>query len=74
MRLSAGHDISPTWNPQDNTSEECAAMRVLDRLLKPTVARLVAERIEEERLDALYRYRVHSDPTRLKIHPTAVVK
>ena len=48
-------------------------MRVLDRLLKPTVARLVAERIEEERLDALYRYRVHSDPTRLKIHPTAVV-
>jgi hypothetical protein len=31
-------------------------MRVLDRLLKPTVARLVAERIEEERLDALYRY------------------
>ena len=48
-------------------------MRILDRFLKPTVARLVAERIEEERLDALYRYRVHSDPTRLKIHATAVV-
>jgi maltose O-acetyltransferase len=42
-------------------------------MLKPTVDRLVAERIEEERLDALYRYRVHSDPARLQIHPTAVV-
>ena len=31
-------------------------MRLLDRLLRPTVARLLAERIEEERLDALYRY------------------
>jgi hypothetical protein len=31
------------------------------------------ERIKEERLDALYRYRVHSDPARLRIHPTAVV-
>ena len=48
-------------------------MRLLDRLLKPTVARLVATCIEEERVDALYRYRVHSDPTRLTIHPTAVV-
>ena len=48
-------------------------MRLLDRLLRPTVARLLAERIAEERLDALYRYRVHSDPTRLRIHPTAVV-
>ena len=37
-------------------------MRLLDRLLKPTVARLVATCIEEERVDALYRYRVHSDP------------
>jgi acetyltransferase-like isoleucine patch superfamily enzyme len=48
-------------------------MRLLDRLLKPTVARLVASCIEEERVDALYRYRVHSDPARLTIHPTAVV-
>ena len=48
-------------------------MRLLDRLLKPTVARLVAAYIEEERVDALYRYRVHSDPPRLTIHPTAVV-
>jgi acetyltransferase-like isoleucine patch superfamily enzyme len=48
-------------------------MRLLERMLKPTVDRLVAERIEEERLDALYRYRVHSDPARLWIHPTAVV-
>jgi hypothetical protein len=37
------------------------------------VARLVATCIEEERVDALYRYRVHSDPARLTIHPTAVV-
>jgi acetyltransferase-like isoleucine patch superfamily enzyme len=48
-------------------------MRLLERMLRPTVDRLVAERIEEERLDALYRYRVHSDPARLWIHPTAVV-
>jgi acetyltransferase-like isoleucine patch superfamily enzyme len=48
-------------------------MKLLDRLLKPTVERLLAERIEEEGLDALYRYRVHSDPARLRIHPTAVV-
>jgi hypothetical protein len=41
-------------------------MRLLDRLLKPTVvARLVAPCIEEERVDALYRYRVYSDPARL---------
>jgi acetyltransferase-like isoleucine patch superfamily enzyme len=49
------------------------AMRLLDKVLKPMVARLVAECIEEERVDALYRYRVHSDPARLTIHPTAVV-
>ena len=48
-------------------------MRLLDRLLKPTVDRLLDERIQEEGLDALYRYRVHSDPARLRIHPTAVV-
>ena len=48
-------------------------MRWLDQLLRPTVERLVAERIEEEKLDALYRYRVHSDPARLTIDPTAVV-
>jgi acetyltransferase-like isoleucine patch superfamily enzyme len=48
-------------------------MRLLDRLLKPTVDRLLAERIEEEGLEALYRYRVHSNPARLHLHPTAVV-
>jgi acetyltransferase-like isoleucine patch superfamily enzyme len=48
-------------------------MRLLDRLLKPTVDRLLDERIQEEGLEALYRYRVHSDPSRLHIHPTAVV-
>jgi hypothetical protein len=42
-------------------------------LLKPTIDRLLEERIKEEHLDALYRYRVHSDPARLRIHPTAVV-
>lgn len=48
-------------------------MRLLDRLLGPSVERLVAQRIEEERLDALYRYRVHSDPRRLHLHPTAIL-
>jgi acetyltransferase-like isoleucine patch superfamily enzyme len=48
-------------------------MRLLDRLLKPTIDRLLDERIQEEGLEALYRYRVHSDPSRLHIHPTAVV-
>ena len=48
-------------------------MRLLDRLLKPTVDRLLDERIQAEGLEALYRYRVHSDPSRLHIHPTAVV-
>jgi hypothetical protein len=51
-------------------------MRLLDRLLRPTVARLVMERIEEERLDALYRYRVHSGPARLRIHrpPSSIMR
>ena len=53
--------------------ERGVTVRLLDRFFKPTVARLVAECIEEERVDALYRYRVHSDPARLTIHPTAVV-
>ena len=35
-------------------------MRLLDRLLKPTVDRLVAACIEEERVDALYRYRAEN--------------
>jgi acetyltransferase-like isoleucine patch superfamily enzyme len=48
-------------------------MRLLDRLLRPTVDRLLDERIQAEGLEALYRYRVHSDPARLHIHPTAVV-
>jgi acetyltransferase-like isoleucine patch superfamily enzyme len=48
-------------------------MRLLDRLLKPTIDRLLDERIQEEGLEGLYRYRVHSDPSRLHIHPTAVV-
>jgi acetyltransferase-like isoleucine patch superfamily enzyme len=48
-------------------------MRLLDRLLKPTVDRLLDERIQAEGLEAFYRYRVHSDPARLHIHPTAVV-
>lgn len=46
---------------------------VLGRLLRPTVDRLVDERIEREQLDALYRYRCHGDRTRLTIPDTAVV-
>lgn len=49
----------------------------LIRLLRPTVDRLVAEalaeRIEQEKLDAMYRYRVHGDPSRLSLAQTAVV-
>jgi acetyltransferase-like isoleucine patch superfamily enzyme len=52
-------------------------MGLLERLLHGTVARMVAhelaEQLEKEQLDALYRYRVHSDRSRLHIHPTAVV-
>jgi acetyltransferase-like isoleucine patch superfamily enzyme len=52
-------------------------MGLLDRMLRGRVDRLVAEalaeQLEKEQLDALYRYRVHSDPSRLYIHPTAVV-
>ncbi len=52
-------------------------MGLLDRMLRGRVDRLVAEalaeQLEKEQLDALYRYRVHSDPSRLHIHPTAVV-
>ena len=52
-------------------------MGLLDRMLRGRVDRLVAEslaeQLEKEQLDALYRYRVHSDRSRLRIHPTAVV-
>jgi acetyltransferase-like isoleucine patch superfamily enzyme len=52
-------------------------MGLLDRMLRGRVDRLVsealAEQLEKEQLEALYRYRVHSDPSRLHIHPTAVV-
>jgi acetyltransferase-like isoleucine patch superfamily enzyme len=55
-------------------------MSVLDRLLRRLLARpvaaLVREALEEQRRednDGLYRYRVHGDPSRLHIDPTAVV-
>jgi acetyltransferase-like isoleucine patch superfamily enzyme len=52
-------------------------MGLLDRLLRDKVDRMVAkslaEHLEKEQVDALYRYRVHSDRSRLHIHPTAVV-
>lgn len=52
-------------------------MGLLDRVLGGTVRRMVAdalaEQLEKEQVDALYRYRVHSDRSRLHIHSTAVV-
>ena len=52
-------------------------MRLLDRLiarlLRGPVEALVAERMEELKLDALYSYRWHGDRSRLHIPETAVV-
>jgi acetyltransferase-like isoleucine patch superfamily enzyme len=60
-------------------------MRLLDRLITrlldgplsdvvtARVNAAVDERVEELKLDALYRYRMHGDPARLHIHETAVV-
>jgi acetyltransferase-like isoleucine patch superfamily enzyme len=52
-------------------------MRLLDRLiarlLRGPVEALVAERIDELKLDALYSYRWHGDRSRLHIPDTAVV-
>jgi len=55
-------------------------MQLLDALitrlrtpLEKLVAAEVARQIEEQQLDALYRYRLHGDPARLHIPDTAVV-
>jgi acetyltransferase-like isoleucine patch superfamily enzyme len=52
-------------------------MGLLDRMVRATVNRMITtaltEHLEKEQVDTLYRYRVHSDPSRLQIHPTAVV-
>jgi acetyltransferase-like isoleucine patch superfamily enzyme len=52
-------------------------MGLLDRMVRATVNRMITtaltEYLEKEQVDTLYRYRVHSDPSRLRIHPTAVV-
>jgi acetyltransferase-like isoleucine patch superfamily enzyme len=50
-----------------------AIERLLQRLLAPTVESLVGKALEEQKVDTLYDYRVHSDPSRLHIDPTAVV-
>jgi acetyltransferase-like isoleucine patch superfamily enzyme len=47
--------------------------RLLDGPLEALVTRKVDERVEALKLDALYRYRMHGDPSRLRIHETAVV-
>jgi acetyltransferase-like isoleucine patch superfamily enzyme len=47
--------------------------RLIARLLRGPVEALVAERIEELKLDALYSYRWHGDRSRLHIPDTAVV-
>jgi acetyltransferase-like isoleucine patch superfamily enzyme len=50
---------------------------LLARLLRGPVDRLVADAVarelEQQKLDALYRYRWHGDRSRLRLHDTAVV-
>ena len=56
-------------------------MRLLDRVITKLlsgpvdemVSRKLAEQVEELKLDALYRYRWHGRPERLRIHETAIV-
>jgi acetyltransferase-like isoleucine patch superfamily enzyme len=47
--------------------------RMLGDRLDALVAEKVAEEVERQKLDALYRHRWHGDAARLHIHPTAVV-
>jgi acetyltransferase-like isoleucine patch superfamily enzyme len=48
-------------------------MSVLDRLLLRLLARPVDELVRKALDEELYRYRVHGDPRRLHIDPTAVI-
>jgi acetyltransferase-like isoleucine patch superfamily enzyme len=56
-------------------------MRLLDRVITKLlsgpvdemVSRKLAEQVEELKLDALYRHRLHGRPERLRIHETAIV-
>jgi hypothetical protein len=48
-------------------------MSMLDRLLRRLLARPVGDLIRQALDDELYRYRVHGDPGRLHLDPTAVV-
>ena len=48
-------------------------MSVLDRLLRRLLARPVGDLIRQALDEELYRYRVHGDPGRLHIDPTAVI-
>ena len=48
-------------------------MSVLDRLLLRLLARPVDELVRKALDEELYRYRVHGDPKRLHIDPTAVI-
>ena len=48
-------------------------MSVLDRLLLRLLARPVGELVRKALDEELYRYRVHGDPKRLHLDPTAVI-
>jgi acetyltransferase-like isoleucine patch superfamily enzyme len=48
-------------------------MSVLDRLLLRLLARPVDELVRKALDEELYRYRVHGDPRRLHIDPTAII-
>ena len=45
----------------------------LESIVRERVAEEVERRITEEKLDALYRHRMHGDPAKLRIHDTAIV-
>ncbi len=49
---------------------------LLSRLLRGTVEQLVQRALAEREVDGAppsYRYRVHGDPARLRVHPTAII-
>ena len=52
--------------------DELVAARVAEQLDKQ-VPEQVEKQVDELKLDAMYRHRWHGDPTRLRIHETAIV-
>jgi alkanesulfonate monooxygenase SsuD/methylene tetrahydromethanopterin reductase-like flavin-dependent oxidoreductase (luciferase family)/acetyltransferase-like isoleucine patch superfamily enzyme len=55
------------------TRREEGGMSMLDRLLRRLLARPVGDLIRQALDEELYRYRLHGDPGRLHVDPTAVI-